>query len=92
MRSYLSKNITTTTETTVCSTGCVLHAITINEKGNGYIQIYDGTSATGTSKGKIVANATEQTFDYDITISDSLVIVTNTAVGDITITFSLEGN
>ena len=87
MKSYLSKNITTTTTTTVCLTSCVLHFITVNEKANGYIEFLDGS----TPLGKLKANVDEKPYEYDIVVNDSLVIVTDTAVGDITITYSLAG-
>ena len=88
MESYLSKNITTTTTTAVCLTGCILHSIIINEKANGYIEFRDGS----TSLGQIKANVDEGVFKYDIVINDALNVVTDTAVGDITVTYSLQGS
>lgn len=87
MKSYLSKNITTLATTTVCLTSCVLHAIVVNELAGGYIEFLDGS----TPLGRLKASVAEGTYEYDIVIDDSLKIVTDTAIGDITITYSLIG-
>ena len=87
LKSYLTKNITTLATTTVCPINCVLHYITVNEKANGFIEFLDGIIPLG----KLKADVAERTYEYHIVVNDSLKIITDTAVGDITISYSPAG-
>ena len=89
MEAYLSKNITSAAATTICSTGCILHTIVINEKSAHTAIITDGATTLGTLK----ADAAEGTYEYDMVCNNNLIITTATSfAGDITVTYGLQGS
>lgn len=91
-RSYNYQNLAGAGTTTVLSRIGILGQIIINNPvASGTITLYDNTAASGTKIGTITlpatVNAPGASFEYNITCSTGLTIVTTGTGIDVTVTF-----
>ena len=79
--------ITTQTTTQVVTGACTLVAIVVNTTAIGTIGIVDGTSGSTVNVGSMVASITPGRYEYNISMSLGIRIVT-AAASDITVIWS----
>lgn len=87
---FSAANIASATTSQVKTGTGLLHNITINNAGTSWeIDIYDGTSSSGTSLGKIRGATLPNSLRFDTTFSSGLFVdaVKGSTAGDITISY-----
>lgn len=84
---YQYKYISTNTTTQVFTGKGILHAIVVNTTAAGAVTIIDGTAGTTGNVGILKSSVAEGTYQYHVSISAGLRIVT-AASSDITICYS----
>lgn len=76
---FSNSYISTATTTTVKSGAGILKSITLGETAAGTITIYDNTAGSGTVIGVLKASVAEQTFEFNVSFTTGLTIVTAAA-------------
>lgn len=84
---YQYTYISTGTTTQVYTGKCILHAITVNTTAAATIGIVDNTTGTTVNVGQLKASVVEGTYQYHISMSKGIRIVTGGA-SDITVCWS----
>jgi hypothetical protein len=87
---FTGLEINTAVGTTVKTGSGFLHGITINNPGSSWeIDIYDGTSSSGTKMATVRSAAVPTRLNYNFTFATGLFIdtVKGTTVGDITVSY-----
>lgn len=79
-------NIATATTTVVKSGAGILRSITVNNTAAGAITVYDNTAGSGTKIATLKASVVEGTYEYNVSFSTGLTIVTAGA-SDITVSY-----
>jgi len=73
---YNHTYISTATTTTVKDSPGILGSITVGETAAGAITVYDNTAGSGTVIAVLKASVAEQTFNFDVSFTTGLTIVT----------------
>jgi hypothetical protein len=83
---FTYKNIAAAATTVVKSGAGELKLIVVNTTAAGAITVYDNTAASGTKIATLKASVVEGTYEYDVSFSTGLTIVT-AAASDITVAY-----
>lgn len=80
-------NISTATTTTINTSAGFLHSITVNTTAAGAITVYDNSAASGTKVATLKASVGEQTFIYDVCMTNTskAITIVTAAASDITV-------